>query len=67
MGKNRMILGQHKAEVLETNYTKREIRMLVHTHFTPNDIKTNPQALAAVERTRDSACHSLTQEGFLCF
>lgn len=65
MGKSKLILGQYNAEVLEINYAKREIRLLIHTHFTPQDIKTNPQALAAVERLRDAACHYLTLEGFL--
>ena len=41
MGKSRIMLGQFKAEVLDINHAKREIRMLVHTHFTPNEIKTN--------------------------
>lgn len=65
MGSNKMVLGQHNVEVLDINYAKREIRMLVHTHFTPNEIKTDTSALAAVERQRDAACHYLTQEGFL--
>ena len=65
MGKNRMILGQFKVEILEINYKKREIRMLVHSTFSPQDIKDKPEALAAVERQRDAACRYLTEEGFL--
>jgi hypothetical protein len=65
MGKSKLILGKLKVEVLDINYTKREIRLLVHTKFTPNEIKINPDALAAVEKQRDTACHYLTREGFL--
>lgn len=61
----RMILGTTKTELLEIDFEKREVRMLCHTHFTPNEIKTSPLARAAVERQRDLACHYLTMEGFL--
>jgi hypothetical protein len=54
-----------KVKVIQIDNHKREIRLVVHTHFTPDDIKINPLALAAVEHQRDVACRYLTVEGFL--
>lgn len=52
-------------EIVKIDKERREIDLVVHSEFTPNEIRNNPQALAAVERTRDAACRYLKLEGHL--
>lgn len=63
--KKKIVIGTLKVEVLEIDHAKREIRMLIHTHFSPADLKSNTQARTAVEQQRDSACRYLATEGYL--